>query len=189
MSLVLSSSWDKGAKVIPARRHRRHLQPPSGPLPALRGVREVLASVTQQSATAKCRAGAAPAPQRGSSRRRRPLAAATAPGGDFSPLRVARGGLLCVPTARGTEPQVQEGLKPGEDAPLSAAVGTYRRAGVLRGVCREWGRLAGRGRAGAGPMASLHRHVEELELEEPCEERAVVLQLPGEEEARREPSR
>lgn len=38
-------------------------------------------------------------------------------------------------------------------------------------------------------MASLHGHVEELELEEPCEERAVVLQLPGEEEARREPSR
>lgn len=28
-------------------------------------------------------------------------------------------------------------------------------------------------------MASLHGHVEELKLEEPCEEWAIVLQLPG----------
>lgn len=73
---------------------------------------------------------------------------------------------LCAPTACG----------PG--------LGTYRRAGVPRGVCGGWGRLAGRGGAGAGagPLASLHGHVEELKLEEPCEERAVVLQLPGKEE-------
>lgn len=52
---------------------------------------------------------------------------------------------------------------------------------MLRGVCGKWGCLAPRGWAGvrAGPLASLHRHIEELKLEEPCEEWAVVLQPPG----------
>lgn len=69
--------------------------------------------------------------------------------------------------------------------PLGLGLGTYRRAGVPRGVWGKWGCLArgGWGGAGAGPLASLGGNVEELQLEEPCEERAVTLQPPGNERA------
>lgn len=42
--------------------------------------------------------------------------------------------------------------------------------------------MAQRGWAGtgAGSMASLHRHIEELKLEEACEDRVTGLQPPGE---------
>ena len=63
---------------------------------------------------------------------------------------------------------------------LGPGLGTYRRAGVPRGVCGERRRLAPRGWAGAGPAAPLHGHVEELKLEEPREERTVALQPPAE---------
>ena len=65
---------------------------------------------------------------------------------------------------------------------LGLGLGTYRRAGVPRGVCGEGGRLAWRSWAGAATssLAPLHGHIEELELEEPCEERTVALQPPVE---------
>lgn len=65
---------------------------------------------------------------------------------------------------------------------LGPGLGTYRRAGVPRGVCGEGGRLAWRSWAGAAPssLAPLHGHVEELELKEPCEEWTVALQTPAE---------
>lgn len=73
-------------------------------------------------------------------------------------------------------------MSPCFATPLGPGLGTYRRAGVPRGVCGEGGRLAWRSWAGAAPssLAPLHRHVEELELEEPCEERTVALQPPAE---------
>lgn len=37
-------------------------------------------------------------------------------------------------------------------------------------------------------MASLHRYIEELKLEEPCEEWVTVLQPPSEEIVRGEPT-
>lgn len=108
--------------------------------------------------------------ERGSGRTRCPLDTLTAVG-DFSPAPFGSLGLqvpnLCSHC-------------------MWLGLGAYRRAGVPRGVCGERGRLAGRGGAGAGagPMASLHGHIEELKLEEPCEERAVVFQLPGKNKAR-----
>lgn len=73
---------------------------------------------------------------------------------------------------------------------LAQSWGTYCRAGVLQGVSRDWSCLAQRGRAGtrAGSMASLHRYIEELKLEEPCEEWVTVLQPPSEETVRGEPT-
>jgi len=70
---------------------------------------------------------------------------------------------------------------------LGPGLGTYRRAGVPWGVCGEWGRLAWRSWAGTA-TSPLHGHVEELELEEPREERTVALQPPAEKKmVRREP--
>lgn len=65
--------------------------------------------------------------------------------------------------------------------PIWCRARTYYREGMPRGLGGKGRCLAPRGRAGigAGPLASLHGHVEELKLEEPGEERAIALQQPG----------